>query len=117
MPGRNSGLGCTRSARRTCLSSNRELGLYVRLLPYQFAAGNERDDDHKIRRRAQLPSGMTIDDFGFGIVRHDGRTPRPTYDWLLREQVNRAIQDGPSYLVEVRCRPPKQLCPIGCDYS
>jgi hypothetical protein len=60
---------------------------------------------------------MTIDDYGFGIVRRDGRTPRPTYEWLLREQLNRTIQSEQSYQVDVRCRPPKNLVPIGYDYS
>jgi hypothetical protein len=102
---------------QACLASNREPSLYAKLRPYQFAAGNERDDDHQIRRRAQLPPGMTIDDYGFGIVRRDGRTPRPTYEWLLREQLNRTIQSEQSYQVDVRCRPPKNLVPIGYDYS
>ena len=88
-----------------------------RLLPYQFAAGNERDDDQQIRQRSQLPADLTIDDFGFGIVRRDGRTPRPTYQWLLQEQVNRAIQEEPVYEVDVSCRPALDRVPVGYDYS
>ena len=40
---------------QACLDANRELGLYGKLLPYQFAAGNERDDDRQIRQRDSLP--------------------------------------------------------------
>ena len=96
---------------QACLASNRELGLYTKFLPYQFAAGNERDDDQQIRQRSQLPADLTIDDFGFGIVRRDGRTPRPTYQWLLQEQVNRAIQEEPAYEVDVSCRPAQDRVP------
>jgi hypothetical protein len=60
---------------------------------------------------------MTIDDYGFGILRRDGRTPRPTYDWLLKGQLNRTIQDEPTYEADVRCRLPKNRVPIGYDYS
>lgn len=102
---------------QACLATNRELGLYARLLPYQFAAGNERDDDGQIRQRSQLPTDMTIDDFGFGIVRRDGRTPRPTYQWLLEEQVNRVVQEEPTYETDISCRPARDRVPVGYDYS
>jgi hypothetical protein len=102
---------------QACLDANRGLGLYAKLLPYQFAAGNERDDDHQIRQRAQLAAGMTIDDYGFGIVRRDGRTPRPVCDWLLREQVNRAIRSEPACEADIRFCPPKNRVPVGYDYS
>ena len=101
---------------QACLASNRELGLYAKLLPYQFAAGNEPDDDHQIGQQSQLPPNLTIDDFGFGIVRRDGRTPRPTYQWLLQEQVNGAIQEEPTYEVDISCRPAKDRVPVGYDY-
>jgi hypothetical protein len=102
---------------QACLAANRELGLYAKLLPYQFVAGNERDDDHKIRERAQLPPGLSIDDYGFGIVRRDGATPRPLYDWLLAEQCNRPIQEEPVCEVDVRCRPAKDHVPIGYEHA
>ncbi|MHB8864323.1 MAG: cellulase family glycosylhydrolase [Pirellulaceae bacterium] len=102
---------------QACLASNRELGLYAKILPYQFAAGNERDDDQQIRQRSQLPPDLTIDDFGFGIMRRDGRTPRPTYQWLLQEQVNRGIEEEPAYEVDIVCRPAKDRVPVGYDYT
>jgi hypothetical protein len=55
----------------------------------QFDAGNERGLDMS---RVTLPEGRQIDDYGFGLTRRDGTTPRPTYDWLLEAQVNRPIQ-------------------------
>jgi hypothetical protein len=102
---------------QACLVRNRDLGLYAKLLPYQFQAGNERDDDGQIRSRAQLPPGMTIDDFGFGIVRRDGRTPRPVYDWLVEEQYNRCLLSETAYEVDVRYRPKRKVMPVGYAYA
>ncbi|MBI3923437.1 MAG: cellulase family glycosylhydrolase, partial [Armatimonadetes bacterium] len=99
-----------------CLRKNEELGLYAKVLPYQFVAGNERDDDRHIKERAQLPPGMTIDDYGFGILRNDGKTARPTYNWLLEERINRAIEQIPSVKTEVRCRPKVKAIPVGYKY-
>ena len=62
-------------------------------------------------------AGMTIDDYGFGIVRRDGRTPRPVCEWLLREQVNRAIRSESAYEADIRFRPPENRVPVGYDYS
>ncbi len=99
-----------------CLAANRELGLYTKLLPYQFAAGNERNDDGLIVEKVRLPEDMTIDDFGFGIVRRDGTTPRPLYEWLKTQQVNHIIQQQPTLLVDVRCQVPDSWYPVGYDY-
>ena len=65
-----------------CLEAAAKYGIYQKIIPYQFAAGNERDDDHQIAKKIRLPEGQTIDDYGFGLVRRDGKTPRPVYDWL-----------------------------------
>jgi GH35 family endo-1,4-beta-xylanase len=100
-----------------CLEKNRELGLYAKVLPYQFQAGNERDDDKRIKERAQLPPGMTIDDYGFGLVRSDGKTPRPTYTWLLEQQRNRPIQEAPSFTTDIRFRPTTKAVPVGYEYQ
>lgn len=83
---------------RTCIDEIRRMGLYQKYLPYQFDAGNESGPEElKTKEYAEKypPSGMTIDDYGFGLVRRDHKTPRPTYDWLLHEQVNRAIRAHP----------------------
>jgi len=97
--------------------SARHLGIYQKYLPYQFHAGNERNDDGKIQELAQLPKGMTIDDYGFGIVRSDGKTPRPIYNWLLEQQFNRDINDSPAFTTDVRFRPVQPAVPVGYKYS
>uniref|UniRef100_A0A7C4GEJ7 Archease n=1 Tax=candidate division WOR-3 bacterium TaxID=2052148 RepID=A0A7C4GEJ7_UNCW3 len=52
--------------------------MYQKTLAYQLHAGNEI----KVDAPGRLPAGMTLDDFGFGLLRSDGRTPRPAFDWL-----------------------------------
>lgn len=101
---------------QNCLKMNSQLGLYQKVLPYQFRAGNERDDTNDIRSRAKLPEGMTIDDYGFGIVRRD-LSPRPTYKWLLEAKVNSAILDRPrsSFSAAVSTRTP--MAAVGYDYK
>lgn len=98
-----------------CLKMNNQLGLYQKMLPYQFQAGNERDDDGSIKTKAQLPVGMTIDDFGFGIVRSD-LTPRPTYTWLLENQANAWITKKPRFTTTVSVPTTKRMIPVGYDY-
>ncbi len=93
-----------------------ETGLYAKVLPYQFEAGNEamRDQlaDPEFARK-HLPKGRTIDDYGFGIVRRDGVTPRPTYEWLKRAQLNRSIRNRPSYRTDVKVTPAPKGVPVG----
>ncbi len=100
---------------RNCLRKNTELGLYQKLLPYQFQAGNERDDDGLIKTKAQLPEGMTIDDFGFGIVRRD-MSPRPTYRWLQESQLNQTISNRPRFFTNVFVPTKRPMMPVGYDY-
>jgi len=102
---------------QACLEKNQELGLYAKALPYQFHAGNERDDDKHLKDRAQLPLGMTIDDYGFGLVRSDGLTPRPTYNWLLEQQLDRPIEQAPTFTTDVRLRPKSRAVPVGYKYQ
>ena len=83
---------------KTCIEEAGRHGLYWKILPYQFAAGNERGID---LAQLSLPEGHEIDDYGFGLLRRDGRTPRPTYDWLLEAQVNRPIRDQPRIVTDV----------------
>jgi len=102
---------------RKCIELAQEIGLYSRILPYQFAAGNERDDDGQIATKAQLPAGLTIHDFGFGIVRADGRTPRPTYEWLRAQELNAGLgPDGPR-TVEAWIANVESLRPEGYEYE
>ncbi|HJN19006.1 MAG TPA: cellulase family glycosylhydrolase, partial [Armatimonadota bacterium] len=78
-----------------CLNAALEQGIYQKILPYQYSAGNERNDDGEIETKTNLPDGLAIHDFGFGIVRSDGITPRPTYDWLKALQFNAWMNDEP----------------------
>lgn len=101
---------------RNCLAKNQELGLYQKLLPYQFQAGNERDGDGAIKTKAQLPEGMTIDDYGFGIVRRD-MSPRPTYNWLLETRPNSPVLGKPRFITSVFIPTERPMAPIGYDYK
>ena len=83
--------------RTTILEAQRH-GLFWKILPYQFHTGNERGLDTEA---VELPEGHTIDDYGFGILRRDGKTPRPTYEWLLEAQVNRDLRDRPRFTTDV----------------
>lgn len=84
-----------------CLDAAQKHCLYQKLLPYQFAAGNERNDDGKIAETLRLPEGHTVDDYGFGIVRRDGKTPRPVYGYLRERDFNRDIRETPMSTREV----------------
>jgi len=101
---------------QTCFEKNNELHLFDKLVPYQFMAGNERDDDGAIKTNAKLPQGMTIDDYGFGIVRRD-MSPRPTYKWLEENQVNAVITKKPSDTINVFVPTRTPMIPIGYQYK
>jgi hypothetical protein len=102
---------------QACLERAQELGIYQKILPYQFHAGNERNDDGKIEEKAQLPQGLTIDDFGFGIVRRDGVTPRPTYTWLEQLDLNAWLREEKARSVEVWLPRAEGLKPVGYEYE
>ncbi len=92
------------SAWKSCVELAQKLDLYQKYLPYQFSADNESGPPElKTTEYAEkyLPKGMTINDYGFGIVRTDGITPRPTYDWLQEHQPNKAINTKPIRTVDV----------------
>ena len=101
---------------QNCLKSNDELGLYQKLLPYQFQAGNERDDDGQIKTKAQLPQGMAIDDYGFGIVRRDF-SPRPVYTWLDQSNPNGGILKKSRFTTNVFVPTSKPMAPNGYAYA
>jgi len=102
---------------RKCLELAQEVGLYNKILPYQFAAGNERNDDGQLETKTRLPEGLTIHDFGFGIVRADGRTPRPTYEWLREQQVNAGLGPDEPRMVEAWIVNAEGLRPEGYEYE
>lgn len=88
---------------RTCIEESKKHHMYWKILPYQFYAGNESatSEMEDPSSGVQLPEGSTLDDYGFGVVRSDGKTPRPTYQWLLKEQVNRPIATKPRFTADV----------------
>lgn len=98
---------------RECIQWNQVNRLYQKILPYQLAAGNERDPEGKIRERIRLPFGRTIDDYGFGIIRADGKSPRPVYDWLARNRPNAAIQSSPVLTQDLVFNPAFTALPPG----
>lgn len=100
---------------QNCLEMNNQLGLYNKVLPYQFQAGNKHDDKGDISTQVKLPKGMSIDDFGFGIVRTD-LNPRPTYLWLNEIQANATIWSKPSTTVNVFVPTKLPMAPVGYDY-
>lgn len=101
---------------QNCLAKNNDLHLFDKLIPYQFLAGNERDDDHAIKTNAKLPQGLTIDDYGFGIVRSD-MSPRPTYKWLEETKANAAITKTPSSTVSVFVPTRTPTAPVGYQFK
>lgn len=100
---------------QSCFANNNDLHIYDKVLPYQFSAGNQRDDDGKIKTTAKLPEAMTIDDYGFGIVRRD-QSPRPTYSWLLKNQVNSTIYKRPNVTTNIFVPTKVPMKPVGYDY-
>ncbi|MFA5206275.1 MAG: cellulase family glycosylhydrolase [Lentisphaeria bacterium] len=69
-----------------CIEFNLRTGLYQAMFPYQLAAGNEGGRD--VVGKLDFGPGRTQDDFGFGLLRADGRTPRPSFQWLQERQAN-----------------------------
>jgi len=100
-----------------CLEYALSMDLYQKVLPYQYSAPNERNDDGKIEERFQRPEGMSIHDFGFGIVRRDGLTPRPTYTWLKELQFNARLRDDEPRTVEVWLPDAAGLRPVGYEWD
>ncbi len=78
----------------TGIRESRRFGIYLKYFPYQFYAPNESGFDVK-SAGVKFPEGYTIDDYGFGMLRRDGKTPRPAYDFLLESQFNKKIQAEP----------------------
>ena len=98
---------------RSVLEDHWRRRLYQKVIPYQFNADNERGVDGE----PQLPEGMIMNDFGFGSVRADSLTPRPTYNWLKELQFNRYINQQPVRTLDVEVYLPDGAHPIGYDYA
>lgn len=100
-----------------CIEAAERYGLYQKLFPYQLYAGNERNDDGQIAQRVRLPEGHTIDDYGFGILRRDGATPRPVFVWLQQHDFNGAIREQPTRTVEAEFWSRDRRIPAGHEPS
>jgi hypothetical protein len=67
---------------KVCIEESLKDKLFSKIFPYQLYAGNESANDSlkDPKNNVKLQAGYTLDDYGFGIVRRDGKAPRPTYD-------------------------------------
>jgi hypothetical protein len=101
---------------RDCVEDNAKRRLYVKALGYQLKAGNETLKD-RMAAEAKLPPGMTADDYGFGLVRADGKTPRPAYEWLRDANPNAQILKTPKRTVDVEAYVPDGATPEGYTFD
>lgn len=67
-----------------CYAFNARTEFYQATFPYQLVAGNE--GERETVGKLDFGPGRTQDDFGFGLLRIDGRTPRPIFQWLQERQ-------------------------------
>lgn len=98
-----------------CIEDNAKRRLYVKTLGYQFKAGNETAKEKM--KDAKLPLGQTQDDYGFGLMRADGQTPRPTYDYLKTQNPNAAVMKTPERTVDIEAYIPDGATPIGHQFD
>lgn len=101
---------------RDCLEDNARRRLYVKALGYQFAAGNETSRE-RMEKETQLPQDRKQDDYGFGLVRADGKTPRPAYDWIKKRNYNADLLKGDGRTVDIELYVPDDATPIGYKYD
>jgi hypothetical protein len=88
----------------------------VKALGYQLKAGNETIKE-RLAKEAKLPAGMTGDDYGFGLVRADGKTPRPAYDWLRDANPNAGILKTPKRTLDIEAYIPDGATPDGYPFD
>jgi hypothetical protein len=84
-----------------CIRFNLKAGLYQKMFAYQFRAGNEIAAERIAAAGVVFPPGHTVDDYGFGFMRRDGRTPRPVWDWILEYNVNAPARLGATRQVQL----------------
>jgi hypothetical protein len=103
---------------RECFEDNARRRLYVKALGYQLMAGNETAKD-KMEGEAKLPPGRKADDYGFGLLRADGKTPRPAYNWLKDSNPNKDVITTPQRTMDVEAYIPDGALPVGytIDYE
>jgi hypothetical protein len=101
---------------RDCVEDNLRRKLYVKALGYQWMAGNETAKE-KVKKEAKLPPGHTPDDYGFGLLRADGQTPRPAYKWLKEANPNRSLVTSPKRTIDVEAFIPDGYTPLGYKFD
>lgn len=101
---------------RECIEDSQKRRLFTKIFGYQFAAGNETAKD-RVQKEARFPAGMTQDDFGFGMLRADGKTPRPTYDWLKKLDYNAPLLKDDGRTVNVEIFVTDGMVPVGYKYE
>lgn len=102
---------------KKCIELAKKSGIYQKYMPYQFHAEHESGPERlktEEYARKHLAPGLTIDDYGCGLVRSDGITPRPTYDWLLENLPNRPITENPVRTMDLTV---PYSGNVPCDYS
>jgi hypothetical protein len=99
---------------RDCLDDNGRRRLYVKALGYQLKAGNETLKE-RMTAEGKLPPGRAPDDYGFGLVRADGQTPRPAYEFLRDQNLNRALEETPERTLDLEAYVPDGATPV--DYA
>ena len=99
-----------------CLEDNLRRRLYVKTLGYQLVAGNETARE-RMQAEAKLPPGRIPDDYGFGLVRADGRTPRPAFTWLQTRDYNAPLRRTPERTVDIELYMPDGATPVGYVYD
>lgn len=71
-----------------CIALNKQAGIYTKYFIYQWMAGNEGENDKIMAANITFPNGYTINDYGYGIIRSDGITGKPIYNFLLENKAN-----------------------------
>jgi hypothetical protein len=101
---------------RDCLEDNARRKLYVKALGYQFVAENETAKE-RLEKEAKLPAGHTANDYGFGLLRADARTPRPAYSWLKESNINREVLGTPERTLDIEAYIPDGMTPVGYAFD
>jgi len=98
-----------------CITFNNKSGLYNKCFIYQYAAGLEGNRD-VILSKVTLPEGDNIDNYGFGLVKMDGVTPKPIMKWIIDNQPNNKKKLAPKTAVKVVINKKKKVVNLNSSY-
>ena len=101
---------------RECVEDNARRRLCVKALGYQLLAGNETAKE-RMEKEAKLPPGHTPDDYGFGLIRANGKTPRSTYQWLKKSNPNADVLKTPERTLDVEAYVPDGATPVDYEFD